>query len=168
MRHKTEGNVMLRSIIPLLALQFAAHAAFAAEVGSNANPLSFGKDQTIVDIGKVVWGPLDVEGLPKGGEIAVLRGDLAKGDAEVLLRFPPGYKVPNHSHTSDEVYMWAERRVHARLSRRQAHRVRRPRVYQFSGQCPSAWARVWHGCAVRGVPRVLAPVRHSVLSGAVT
>lgn len=97
---------MLRSIIPLLALQFVAQAAFAAEVGSNTNPLSFGKDQTIVDISKVVWGPLDVEGLPKGGEIAVLRGDLAKGDAEVLLRFPPGYKVPNHSHTSDEVYMW--------------------------------------------------------------
>ena len=30
----------------------------------------------------------------------------SKGEAEILLRLPPGYKVPNHSHTSDEVYVW--------------------------------------------------------------
>ena len=77
-----------------------------AATGSNVQPLSFGKDQTIVDIAKVVWAPLKLEGLPPGAEIAVLRGDLAKGDAEILLRFPPRYKIPNHSHTSDEVYVW--------------------------------------------------------------
>jgi len=77
-----------------------------AATGSNVQPLSFGKDQTIVDIAKVVWAPLKLEGLPPGADIAVLRGDLAKGDAQILLRFPPGYKVPNHSHTSDEVYVW--------------------------------------------------------------
>lgn len=55
----------------------------------------------------VAWTAcLEVEGRPKGGEIALLRGDLSKGDAEALLRFAPGYKVPNHSHTSDELYMW--------------------------------------------------------------
>jgi len=97
---------MLKGLLLATAALLMAPIATAAEVGSNTNPLSFGKDQTIIDVGKVVWGPLDVEGLPKGGEIAVLRGDLAKGDAEVLLRFPAGYKVPNHSHTSDEVYMW--------------------------------------------------------------
>lgn len=77
-----------------------------AGTGSNVQPLSFGKDQTIVDVTKAVWGPLNVEGLPKGAQIAILRGDLAKADAEILLRFPPGYIVPNHSHTSDEVYVW--------------------------------------------------------------
>jgi len=92
--------------LALGALLVAVQPAAAAEIGSNTNPLSFGKDQTIVDIGKVVWGPLEVEGLPKGAEIAVLRGDLSKGDAEALLRFPAGYKVPNHSHTSDELYVW--------------------------------------------------------------
>lgn len=97
---------MLKASIFLSALFLAAQSASAAEVGSNVTPLSFGKDQTIVDIGKAVWGPLKVEGLPEGGEIAVLRGDLSKGDAEVLLRFPQGYVVPNHSHTSDEVYLW--------------------------------------------------------------
>ncbi|WP_334150471.1 cupin domain-containing protein [Hyphomicrobium sp.] len=97
---------MRRHYALLGALLLAAQPTAAAELGSNANPLSFGKDQTIVDVSKVVWGPLEVEGLPKGGEIAVLRGDLGKGEAEALLRFPAGYKVPNHSHTSDELYMW--------------------------------------------------------------
>ena len=97
---------MKRALVSLAALLFATLPASAVEVGSNVKPLSFGKDQTIVDITKVVWSPLEVEGLPKGGEIAVLRGDLAKGEAEALLRFPPVYVVPNHSHTSDELYIW--------------------------------------------------------------
>ena len=74
--------------------------------GSNLRPYGFGPDQTIVDIGKVAWEPLRLDGLPPGVEIAVLRGDLAKGGAEILLRFPPAYAVPVHSHTSDELYLW--------------------------------------------------------------
>jgi quercetin dioxygenase-like cupin family protein len=66
----------------------------------------FGADQTIVDVGKVEWQPLKAEGLPAGIEIAALRGDLAKGGGEVLLRLPANYTVPNHSHTSDELYVW--------------------------------------------------------------
>jgi len=66
----------------------------------------FGADQTIVDIGKVEWQPLKLEGLPPGMEIATLRGDLGKGGGEILLRLPPKYTVPNHSHTSDELYVW--------------------------------------------------------------
>lgn len=91
-----------------LALLFALciSPAQAVPLGSNEKPLAFGRDQTIVDVSKVVWSPLEVEGLAEGAEIAVLRGDLSKGEAEVLLRLPPGYKVPNHSHTSDELYMW--------------------------------------------------------------
>ena len=63
---------------------------------------SFGADQTIADIGKMEWAPLKFEGLPAGIEIAALRGDLANGGGEILLRTPPKYVVPNHSHTSDE------------------------------------------------------------------
>ncbi len=81
-------------------------SALAHELGSNMKPLSFGADQTIIDISKVVWGPLTIEGLVSGADIAVLRGDLDKGEADILLRLPPGYKVPNHSHTSDELYLW--------------------------------------------------------------
>jgi quercetin dioxygenase-like cupin family protein len=67
---------------------------------------AFGPDQTIADIGEVEWAPLRLDGLPPGIEIAVLRGDLAKGGGEILLRTSPQYVVPNHSHTSDEVYVW--------------------------------------------------------------
>ena len=50
---------------------------------------SFWFDQTIADIGKMDWVPLKLEGLPEGIEIAALRGDLAKGGGEILLRTPP-------------------------------------------------------------------------------
>jgi hypothetical protein len=85
--------------------------AFVVSTGSaqQAPPkgvYSFGPDQTIADIGKMEWPPLKLEGLPPGIEIAALRGDLAKGGGEILLRTPPKYVVPNHSHISDELYVW--------------------------------------------------------------
>jgi quercetin dioxygenase-like cupin family protein len=52
------------------------------------------------------WSPLKLDGFAPGIEIAVLRGDLAKGGAEVLLRTPAKHVIPAHSHTSDEVYVW--------------------------------------------------------------
>jgi quercetin dioxygenase-like cupin family protein len=67
---------------------------------------AFGVDQTIADVGKVEWQPLKLEGLPAGIEIAPLRGDLSKGGGEVLLKLPANYIVPNHSHISDELYVW--------------------------------------------------------------
>jgi hypothetical protein len=79
---------------------------YAHELGSNKKPLSFGNDQTIVDLSKLVWEPLKVDGLAPGAEIAVLRGDLAIGVSESVLRLPPNYYVRNHTHTSDELYVW--------------------------------------------------------------
>lgn len=96
----------------LLATIFCVQPAFSgannAIPGSNLRPLSFGDDQTIVDLAKVVWEPLKVDGLPPGAEIAVLRGKLETGISESLLRLPRGYNVPNHSHTSDELYVWIQ------------------------------------------------------------
>jgi len=85
--------------------------AAATPIKAQQTPLpkgvySFGTDQTIADIGQLAWAPLQLPGLPPGIEIATLRGDLAKGGGEILLRTPPKYVVPNHSHTSDEVYVW--------------------------------------------------------------
>ncbi len=88
-------------ISPLFLVNTVAH-----ESGSNKKPLIFGDGQVTVDIEKVVWEPLVVEGLMPGAEIAVLRGDLGKGYSESLLKPPPNYVVPNHSHTSDELYVW--------------------------------------------------------------
>ena len=63
-----------------LAFILLGEAAFSdtniEKPGSNLNPLSFGDDQTIVDLKKVVWKPLNVDGFAYGAEIAVLRGDL--------------------------------------------------------------------------------------------
>ena len=93
--------------IALLAVAAAASGQTQGSGdGSSQRPYSFGPDQTIVEIGKAAWEPLRLDGLPPGAEIAVLRGDLAKGGAEILLRFPSGYAVPIHSHTSDELYLW--------------------------------------------------------------
>jgi hypothetical protein len=65
-----------------------------------------GSDQTILDVEQAIWQPLEVDGLPAGAEISSLRGDLSRGAAEILLRLPAGYVVPNHTHTSDETYVW--------------------------------------------------------------
>ncbi len=73
---------------------------------SNKQPLSFGKDQTIIDLNKVVWEPLTGEGIPPGPEIAILRGNLAAGGGEALVRLPASYTFPNHSHISDELIVW--------------------------------------------------------------
>ncbi len=102
--------MILRNII-LLTLTLSFQPAFSDQnnkVGSNIRPISFGDDQTIIDFNKVIWKPLKVEGLPPGAEIAVLRGKLDTGNSESLLKLFPGYKMPMHSHTSNELYVWLE------------------------------------------------------------
>jgi len=98
----------LRALLIVLFLGLTSFTNGSAEdkVGSNKQPLSFGNDQTIIDLNKVVWEPLTGEGIPPGPEIAMLRGNLAAGGGEALVRFPANYTFPNHSHTSDELYVW--------------------------------------------------------------
>ena len=40
--------------------------------------------------------------VPKGCEVAVLRGDPNRGSSQVLYRMPANFAVPNHWHTSAE------------------------------------------------------------------
>lgn len=48
------------------------------------------------------WGPAP-PAFPAGAEMAVLSGDPGKtGPFAVRLRIPPGFKVPAHSHPTDE------------------------------------------------------------------
>jgi hypothetical protein len=94
----------------LVGLTLAGIPALAADTVAPKGFYSFGPDQTIADISKLEWKPLQLEGLPPGIEIATLRGDLAKGGGEILLRVPANYMVPNHSHTSDELYVWLKGR----------------------------------------------------------
>ena len=75
-------------------------------LGSNKQPFAFGTDQTIIDLNKLVWEPFKAEGVPSGPELAILRGDAKGGALEVMVRLPANYTFPNHSHTSDELYVW--------------------------------------------------------------
>src|SRR5215467_9191094 len=79
---------------------------FAQTAGPPKGVYAFGADQTIAELGKMDWAPLQLQGLPPGIEIASLRGDLAKGGGEIALRTPAKYVVPNHSHLSDETCVW--------------------------------------------------------------
>jgi hypothetical protein len=63
-----------------LAIMVFASTSIAAQSPSQPQGIyAFGEDQTIADIAKVEWAPLALQGLPPGIEVAVLRGDLAKG-----------------------------------------------------------------------------------------
>jgi quercetin dioxygenase-like cupin family protein len=94
-------------LLMLLAAGSFSYNTWAHEGdASNIKPLSFGHDQTIIDLNKITWSPLEVEGLASGAEIAVLRGDLGKDHSESVLKLPPGYVVRSHTHTSDELYVW--------------------------------------------------------------
>ncbi len=99
------SSVAATAIVTLL-LYGSNATAFAQTAAPPKGTYTFGEDQTIADLGKMDWAPLQLAGLPPGIEIASLRGDLAKGGGEIVLRTPPKYLVPNHSHTSDETYVW--------------------------------------------------------------
>jgi quercetin dioxygenase-like cupin family protein len=103
----TRGKSLSTFLVMLfLVLASVTNGSAADKVASNKQPLSFGKGQTIIDLQKVVWEPLKGEGIPPGVQVAVLRGDLAAGGGELVVRLPANYTFPNHSHTSDELYVW--------------------------------------------------------------
>jgi Dimethlysulfonioproprionate lyase len=92
----------------LLVLTSVTHGGAANKAATNTHPLSFGPGQTIIDMRHVVWEPLKREGIPPGVQIARLRGDLAAGGDELLVRLPANFTFPNHSHTSEEIYVWIQ------------------------------------------------------------
>jgi len=50
------------------------------------------------------WMDGTAVGLPKGSQVAVVKGDPTKsGDFTVRLKFPADFAVPPHSHPGDEV-----------------------------------------------------------------
>ena len=117
------------------ALLFAP-AILAHEPGSNKNPLSFGDDQTIVDLDKIIWAPLEVEGLAPGAEIAVIRGDLSSDHSESILRLPAGYVLRSHTHTSDELYLWISGGFTLIAHDGTETRFRGPAYISFPGNAP--------------------------------
>ena len=72
-----------------VALTCVTNSAARAQQVLPSGFYSFGTDQTIADIGKIEWAPLQLQGLPPGIEIAVLRGDLTKGGGEISCEHLP-------------------------------------------------------------------------------
>jgi Domain of unknown function (DUF4437) len=107
-----DGRVWTRRLplvsLALLVLLTPGSLRAADIIASNKRPLSFGPGQTLIDLKKIVWEPLKGEGIPPGARIATLHGDLATGGAELLVYLPAHYTFPNHSHTSDELYVWIQ------------------------------------------------------------
>lgn len=89
-----------------LVLLVASAKAVIAD--ANSQPISFGADQSIIDLNRLRWAPLKAEGVAPGPQIAVLRGSMSAGPVEVLLKLPAHYTFPTHSHTSDETYVWIQ------------------------------------------------------------
>jgi quercetin dioxygenase-like cupin family protein len=104
--HLRQGVAFFFSLCVLLTA--VTHGLAADILASNKQPLAFGPGQTIIDLNRIVWEPLKGEGIPPGAKIATLRGDLAKGGGELLVFLPPNYTFPNHSHTSEELYVWIQ------------------------------------------------------------
>ena len=58
---------------------------------------------TVVSAAALAWRPLETRGFPAGRRIAVLRGDPAgTGPYTIRLSLPDGYRLPAHSHATDE------------------------------------------------------------------
>src|SRR4051794_19369172 len=75
----------------MLRYALAALMSLTAGLASAQQPkgaMAFGPDQTIADVGKLEWAPLKLDGFAPGIEISVLRGDLAKGGAEISFARP--------------------------------------------------------------------------------
>ena len=80
--------------LPLVAA--AAIVSACASSASTAPSVSLSGDPAIT------WGPAP-EVFPPGAQLAVLEGDPTKTEEfTIRLRMPAGYKIPPHTHPTDE------------------------------------------------------------------
>lgn len=133
---KTKKFKYLFHLLLLISIGMLVSLGYAHELGSNKKPIAFGNDQTIVDVDKLVWEPLEVDGLPEGAEIAHLRGDLGKASSQSILRIPPGYVVPSHTHTSEELYLWISGAFTLVSDKGEKTEFRGPAYISFPGNAP--------------------------------
>ncbi len=133
---KAKKSTFFLRVFTLLTLLIFIPQSMAHQLGSNKKPIAFGADQTIVDVDKLVYEPLAVEGLPEGAEIAHIRGDLGKAGSESIVRIPPGYVVPSHTHTSEELYMWISGAFTLISDKGTEKEFRGPAYISFPGNAP--------------------------------
>jgi len=78
---------------------------------------------------EVTWGPCPAF-LPKGCGLAVLHGDPAKQNADVLLKVPGGSVLAHHKHTSPERIVLLSGDMSVRYDGQKAVRLR-PGTYAY-------------------------------------
>lgn len=104
------------SLVSLLFVAAAAHAAQPAQSGQPSAPTSAPPPLAIdPNSDSVQWGPCPPL-LPGDCRIAVLRGNPAQPNADVLLRIGGGYVLPPHRHSSAERMILLSGRLHVRYS----------------------------------------------------
>ena len=94
----------------------AAEEPQAAAAESEAALVRTASDSTLT------WSPCPAP-LPAGCELAVLHGDPAKPNADVLLRVPAGAVIPPHTHSSAERMMLVSGRLDVRYQGSQPARL---------------------------------------------
>ncbi len=97
--HRQGGPPRHSRFFPLsLALVALGSAPVLAQTPEAAAP----QPATPAASDQLQWGKAP-PGLPEGAEVAVLKGDPTKpGPYTVRVRMPDGYRVPPHSHPTDE------------------------------------------------------------------
>ena len=87
---------MLKSSIVIALVAAVLPTSAAIPQGEGETPLTKAATDPALQ-----WGPCPAP-LPQGCALAVLHGDPAKPNADVLLRIPGGYVIPPHRHSSAE------------------------------------------------------------------
>ncbi len=115
-----------------------------------AGPIAFAQTPVVepalaltADDASLKWGPCPAF-LPKGCAIAVLHGDPAKGNFDVLFKLPGKSNLPLHWHTSAERMVLVSGELHVTYEG-QKMSVLKPGTYAYgppkrphSGACASA------------------------------
>lgn len=81
---------------PLFSLLIIASAPLLAQTPATEAAIAVATQGATVK-----WGPCP-DPLPRGCQLAVLHGDPAQPNADVLLKLPGKSSVPKHTHTSAE------------------------------------------------------------------
>jgi quercetin dioxygenase-like cupin family protein len=106
------------AVVLLAALLFAGGAAVraqsaqpkpkaqppkAGEAAAKPKAAKMAAKHTVLNASDMQWGP-GPDSLPAGAQMSVLDGDPGKAGAPFVIRakLPDGYKVPPHSHPTDE------------------------------------------------------------------
>lgn len=95
-------NVLKSSLVAIALAAFAIDVSWAAEPETAAGT-GDGQPHMSIAAQETKWQAAPTM-IPRGAQVAVLEGDPSKEGAPytVRLKFPGGYKIPPHSHPTDE------------------------------------------------------------------